>query len=444
MPTPWSAEFWRIVLFVVPAAIVGLILHAVWLCIALALGGYLAWHLYNLHRFERWLRADRSLYPPDAGGIWGEVLNDVYRLQQRHRQGKRRLAHILGRFQKATAAMPDATVVLGPLGDIQWFNEAARHLLALRPTQDIGQRIDNLVRHPAFITYLHNGDYDQPLQMPSVFDPAVTLNVRVVPYGNDQRLLIARDISHLQRLEQMRRDFVANVSHELRTPLTVVSGFLETLAEGDDPCTEKWARSLHLMQQQSSRMGHIVEDLLLLSRLEMDRQGPRREAVPVPAVLEMIRKEAEVLAADKKHTIELESDPELLLFGAETELHSAFNNLVTNAIRYTPEGGRIALRWYADSAGAHFEVRDTGVGIAPQHIPRLTERFYRVDVGRSRQSGGTGLGLAIVKHVLSRHDARLRIESRVGRGSLFACDFPFDRIARDGDLPVAASGNATT
>ena len=229
----------------------------------------------------------------------------------------------------------------------------------------------------------------------------------------------------------MRRDFVANVSHELRTPLTVVSGFVETLLDEPEGHPAHMQRSLELMQQQTSRMQHIVEDLLLLSRLETDRNRPPHEVVAVPAVLAMIQEGTQALVEQKGQRLSLEADGSLYLYGAEKELYSAFSNLVTNAVRYTPDGGEIRVRWYRDEAGAHFEVNDTGLGIAPQHIPRLTERFYRVDVGRSRDVGGTGLGLAIVKHVLNRHGAALRISSIINKGSTFSCDFPGSLIVED-------------
>jgi two-component system phosphate regulon sensor histidine kinase PhoR len=257
------------------------------------------------------------------------------------------------------------------------------------------------------------------------------LNLRVVPYGHDQRLLIARDVSQQQRLEQMRRDFVANVSHELRTPLTVVSGFLETLLDEAGDYPKHLSRSMELMQQQTARMQHIVEDLLLLSRLETDRTRPPHEAVAVSGVLSMIEEGVEPLSRQKQQSIEFDCDNALRIYGAEKELYSAFSNLVTNAVRYTPEGGTIHVRWYQDDRGAHLEVQDSGVGIAPEHIPRLTERFYRVDVGRSRESGGTGLGLAIVKHVVSRHDGNLCISSVLNKGSTFSITFPDSLIVRD-------------
>lgn len=254
------------------------------------------------------------------------------------------------------------------------------------------------------------------------------LEINIVPYGNDQRLLIARNITRIKRLEQMRRDFVANVSHELRTPLTVLNGLLETMSDAEDTEQLKyWKRSVQLMNQQTSRMQHIVDDLLLLSRLETSDKKHTEQPVAIPAMLSAMREEAITLSGNMAHNIQLNADPHLWIIGNEQELHSAFFNLITNAIRYTPEKGTISLRWYADKSGAHFEVKDTGIGIAPQHVSRITERFYRVDIGRSRETGGTGLGLAIVKHAIERHKAKLRIESKLGQGSTFSCDFPYQR-----------------
>jgi two-component system phosphate regulon sensor histidine kinase PhoR len=310
-----------------------------------------------------------------------------------------------------------------------WFNDAARNLLDFKPTQDIGQRIDNLIRHPTFAAFLARGGLGH-LDIPSPRDHLITISIRIIPYGDEQRLLIARDISERQRLEQMRRDFVGNVSHELRTPLTVVAGFLENMVDTDEACANQWGKSLQLMRQQTIRMQSLVEDLLLLSRLENDSYQPSREVVEVCAMVAAMCDDARLLSGEKNQVIDLECDEELALYGAEQELYSAFNNLVTNAVRYTPAGGRIRIRWYSDESGAHFAVVDSGMGIAEENIPRVTERFYRVDPGRSRESGGTGLGLAIVKHVMQRHDAKLNIQSRVGRGSTFSCDFPHARVTR--------------
>lgn len=426
MFNPWSAELRRLMLVMSLALFIGLLLGYPVAVVTGALASYLAWHLRNLYRLYAWLRDGHSFHPPESDGIWGEVFHQLYRLQLRNRKRKRRLTGLIKRFQEATAAMPDATVILDADGSIEWFNSAAEQLLGLHPGKDVGQRIVNLVRSPEFAHFLAREESSEPLRITSPDDDNLILSMRIVPYGNDQRLLLARDISQQQRLEQMRRDFVANVSHELRTPLTVVAGFLETLLDDEHP--DYATRSMQLMQQQTQRMQHIVEDLLLLSRLETDRTRPAGEVVSVAAVLSMIEEGIEPLAQQKQQTVLFECDPSLRLFGAEKELYSAFNNLVTNAVRYTPEGGRIQVRWYRDERGAHLEVQDSGVGIAPQHIPRLTERFYRVDVGRSRDSGGTGLGLAIVKHVVNRHEGILRISSVLNQGSTFTIDFPANLI----------------
>jgi len=426
---PWTAELRRLFLLLFLAAIAGIPLDHPGAFVLLVLGGYLAWHLRNLYRLYHWLQDGHRFHPPEASGIWGDVFHLLYRLQLRNRKRKRRLTGLIKRFQEATAAMPDATVILDADGAIEWFNGAAQSLLGLQPGRDVGQRILNLIRHPDFTRFLAMGTVKEPLRMLSPLDDRVTLNIRVVPYGREQRLLIARDVSQQQRLEQMRRDFVANVSHELRTPLTVVSGFLETLVDEQGDYPAHVSRSLELMQQQTARMQHIVEDLLLLSRLETDRTRPPHQVVSVPAVLAMIEEGVTPLVEQKRQQLGIECDSSLWLYGAEKELYSAFSNLITNAVRYTPEGGEIAVRWYRDESGAHLEVRDTGVGIAPQHIPRLTERFYRVDVGRSRDAGGTGLGLAIVKHVVSRHEGNLRISSMLNKGSTFSIDFPSHLIA---------------
>lgn len=431
MFNPWSAELRRLFVLVFLAVLAGIPTGHPGIFVLAVLGVYMAWHLHNLYRLYRWLQDGHRFNPPEARGIWGDVYHLLYRLQVRNRRRKRRLTDLIKRFQEATAAMPDATVILDADGTIEWFNDAAQQLLGLQPGKDVGQRIFNLIRYPEFTRFLVKGAPTEPLRMTAPADDTLTLSIRVVPYGKDQRLLIGRDVSQQQRLEQMRRDFVANVSHELRTPLTVVSGFVETLIDERGDYPEHVHRSLELMQQQTSRMQHIVEDLLLLSRLETDRHRPPHEAVAVPAVLAMILEGVETLVKQKGQTLRLDCDNSLLIYGAEKELYSAFSNLVTNAVRYTSDGGEVNLRWYRDEAGAHFEVTDTGMGIAPQHIPRLTERFYRVDVGRSRDVGGTGLGLAIVKHVISRHSGTLRISSTLNKGSTFSCDFPSSLIVAE-------------
>ena len=414
--------------------IIGLLTHHVSLFLLLGVLAYLAWHLFNLARFQRWFEEGKRFHSPEVWGVWGDVFYNIYRLQQRNRLRRLRIIRMLQRFQEATAIMPDAAVVLGGQGDIEWWNEAAGELFGLRAPQDTGQRIANLVRHPAFAEFLVAGDYSGTVQFPSPVNEQIMLAVRIVRYGKEHLLLVARDITPIYRLDQVRRDFVANVSHELRTPLTVISGFLETMSEEEGEWARQWGRSVHLMRQEASRMQHLVEELLLLSRLEMDKGVHRREIIPVFAMLVMIREEAMALSGalsgKPRHDISIEADSGVHLRGNNTELRSAFSNLIFNAVQYTPNKGEINIRWYADANGAHLEVRDTGIGISAEHIPRLTERFYRVDTARSRESGGTGLGLAIVKHVLNRHDAQLHIESEVSKGSTFTCDFPLGLTVR--------------
>ncbi|NOY62736.1 MAG: phosphate regulon sensor histidine kinase PhoR [Gammaproteobacteria bacterium] len=423
LPTPWVHELWRMAALFGGALLLGWLVGVPHGAFTLALIVYLGWHLYNLYRLERWYQRRKKREPPDAAGIWGEAFNHIYQLQRSNRQRKKRLASILSRFNESTAALPDATVVLTRDDCIEWFNKAAKRYLGLQAKQDIGQRIDNLIRHSRFSEFLARGDFSEPLELVSPLDEQRYLSFRVVPYGNKQKLLVVRDISRLKRLERTRSDFVANVSHELRTPLTVVRGYLENMIDGAAHEAKQRAQCLQQMQAQTERMIHLVEDLLMLSRLENEEKMVACSAVAVPAILVALLDDARTLSGKRGHHVTLESDTSVWLKGRERELSSAFSNLIFNAVLYTPNGGHIALRWYRDDENVCFEVQDDGVGIAAQHVHRLTERFYRVDAGRSREYGGTGLGLAIVKHVLDRHEARLEIESQPGRGSLFRCVF---------------------
>lgn len=427
MSSIWIQELWRLLSLVVGLLFLGLLMGQPLVFLFIAVLIYLNWHLYNLYRLDRWF-SNKKLAPPDAPGIWGEIFHKFHRLQQRNRKHKRKLGVIVKRFQSSTTAMPDAVVILGKKFKIEWFNKAASHLLGLQYPQDKGEPITNLIRSPDFGQYLANELEDNSsIRLPSPINPNMMLRISVIPYAGKQHLLLAQDITQIHRLEQVRRDFIANVSHELRTPLTVIQGFVETLRDVEDECLEEWQRPLFLMAQQTNRMRNLVEDVLLLSRLESESAIPIAEKVPVTEILNTIYEEAQVLSGEQNHHLTLEAPEDLIIYGCAGELRSAFSNLVFNAIRYTPPGGDINIRWYKDDKGIHFEVHDTGEGIAPEHLPRLTERFYRVDVGRSRETGGTGLGLAIVKHVLHRHQGQLQVESTLGVGSTFRCDFPLAR-----------------
>jgi len=356
--------------------------------------------------------------------IWEGVVSRIDRLRRRNRKRKRKLGRLLEQFQQATAALPDAAVILGDDDKMVWCNEASQRLLGLVPGRDIGLPVTNLLRHPGFVAFLTRQHQGDSVEFPSPVGDGLALNARIVPYGKKRRLLLATDITRVRRLEQMRQDFIANVSHELRTPLTVVIGYLETLLDSDSPALEAWRQPLRGMRQQAGRMLHIIEDLLMLARLEAQKDRTPGKPVAVPAMLVDIADDAIALSGDQGHRINLMAEPGLWILGCGKELRSAFSNVVFNAVRYTPAGGKIEIRWYADEGGIRLAVEDDGEGIAPQHIPRLSERFYRVNRDRSRGSGGTGLGLSIVKHVLNNHGGQLRISSELGKGSLFVCEFP--------------------
>lgn len=425
----WRQEL----LIVLPIGVIGTLV-ALWnghpLLFSLIVTAYLVWHLLQVHLFYTWQKAPDNHRPPFAFGVWGAILELAQTQRRRANKSKRKLRRSLASFRESSNALPDATLILDQSGRMEWWNENAGLLLRLDSTGDLKRDIGQRLTDPIFKAYLDGGDYSRPLQIPVPGDDSTSLEIRIVPYGKGKRLLQARDITRLQQLEVVRRDFVANVSHEMRTPLTVVLGYLETIAECQDEAPlGKWRFALNQMQQQADRMQRIVVDLLTLSRLESRQQVEDQELVDVTQLLVSIKAEAIHLSGGK-HRIHLTSDADLKLRGVKNELESAFSNLVFNAVRYTPTGGSVVMHWYVNGDKACFSVRDNGIGIAPEHIPRLTERFYRVDVGRSRQSGGTGLGLAIVKHVLAHHDSVLEIESEPDRGSLFSCTFPDYRVDR--------------
>ncbi len=433
MNNSWVTEIWSLAGILLVALFLGLVFGHLTLFLLITTFGYLVWTFYNLYHLRRWLSIGRKYHPPDSFGVWGDIFTEIFRLQRRNKKRQKRLVKLLGRFRESTEAMPDGVVVMQASGVIEWWNEAGERLLDLKYPQDVGQRLTNLIRNPEFLAFMAHNNKNEVLNFVAPADKNRIIAVQLTPYGMDQSLLIVRDVTLLQRVEQIRRDFVANISHELRTPLTVMSGFLETLS-GDDTITDKnLKRSLELMKQQSKRMHRLVEDLMLLSKLENEQRPIKHEVVAIPQLLATLKEEAEIISGDRHHKITLDIDSDLYLYGDGKELDSAFSNLVINAVNYTPEGGDIIIRWYQDEEGAHLAVCDTGIGIPPHHLSRITERFYRVDVARSRETGGSGLGLAIVKHALSRHEASLRIDSEVGRGSTFICDFPPDAIVHKSD-----------
>jgi two-component system phosphate regulon sensor histidine kinase PhoR len=406
--------------------LLGWVLGSLWAGLAGTLAIYLAWQLANLFRLEWWVRHRSYADPPDIGGVWGQVIAQVVRLHRRKRFHKQRFLQLLRQIQRSTAALPDGVLILNAQREITWLNRTAAQLLELRGREDLGLRIDNLLRQPEFAQYLLAGDFSRPLMLSPAAGAERYLALQMAPYGDGQLLLLARDVSRQMRLEAMRKDFVANASHELRSPLTVISGYLETL--GQDPALDpELAGPIAEMRRQAERMTAIIHDLLELSKLEESDERVVGTPLDIEGLLAVLRKDVLARAVHpREFRVRVESTARLL--GEESEIHSAFFNLVDNAAKYTPPEGSLEIRWWTDDDGGHFSVTDTGMGIPAEHLPRLTERFYRVDPGRSRATGGSGLGLAIVKHVLQRHEARLEIQSVLGSGSTFTGHFPPHRV----------------
>ena len=404
--------------------------------LALVLGVRLVYHKLHVRELRAWLRQPSLDSLPRGRGVWEDLLAEVHRYLKRRDAEELRLAHALERFRDASRALPDGIVILDRENRIEWANPTATQHLGIDARRDLGQPVINLIRQPDFLAFLRAGDFHEPLRLRSARE--ATLELRVIEFGEEQKLLNSRDVTAQERLDTMRRDFVANVSHELKTPVTVLSGFVETLAdESFDVPPAQRRRFLALMAEQAGRMQHLIEDLLELSALESATPAEDEQPIELRPFIERLAEEARALSSGR-HRIEASLDADASVLGSPRELHSAFSNLVSNAVRYTPDGGTVRLAWRADADGATFSVADTGIGIEARHLPRLTERFYRVDSGRSRDTGGTGLGLAIVKHALTRHQAVLRIASEPGRGSTFSAHFPLERILPPGAARAAA------
>ena len=426
-------DFWRRVLvFPVVLFFFSLLMWAVAgilpaiLFFALALLVHWIFFLRQLAALDHWLDDPEVRVTPDGTGLWEDVfarLNKMVRLQREEREQS---AAALRHMEQATSALPEGVVILDEADRIEWCNPLAERHFGLDGVRDVGQQITYLARQPEFVQYLTVRDFSEPLILRGARHDGLTLSIKLISYSASKKLLISRDITSFERIETMRRDFVANVSHELRTPLTVVNGFVETLSDMPKLENDMARRALHLMGEQTQRMGRLVDDLLTLSKLDNALNALQEETVQIPILLRSLYEEGLALSGEK-HTLRLELESDCTLLGNTEELRSAFGNLISNAIRYTPQGGEIVLRWQEQDGALMFSVQDSGLGIAPQHIPRLTERFYRVDHSRSRETGGTGLGLAIVKHVTIRHQARLEISSEEGKGSTFGIVFPSKR-----------------
>ena len=423
----WKRLALELVLCCLPALILGAFSgYLAWFLLA-AVTGLLIWHYWNLLRLSWWLWVDRSMTPPPGRGSWEPLLYGLHQMQLRNKKRRRELGNLIKRFRSGAESLPDAVILTTEEGTIFWCNGLAQQLLNLRWPDDNGQNILNLLRYPEFTRYLREKNFTRPLNL--VLNNGRHLEFRVMPYSEQQWLMVARDVTQMHQLEGARRNFFANVSHELRTPLTVLQGYLEMMQEQtlEGPLRDK---ALHTMREQTSRMEGLVKQLLTLSKIEASPALQLNEKVDVPMMLRVVEREAATLS-QQRHTLTFDVDATLKVLGNEEQLRSAMSNLVYNAVNHTPEGTHITVRWQRAPHGALFSVEDDGPGIAAEHIPRLTERFYRVDKARSRQTGGSGLGLAIVKHAISHHDARLEIDSAPGKGARFSFLLPERLIAKE-------------
>lgn len=417
---------WLLLLFGVLSHV---LFEHVWLGLLLAVLLFLLGQTRSLYVLYRWVRFFPHERPPELRGVWEALTHNIYRIQQSERRASDSLLGIMERARTSVSALEEAVVLVDGSGTLEWWNPAAERLLGFR-AGDQGAHILNLIRVPEFARYFENAQSKDGIKLASWVAPNQFLQCEVTHFGQNDRLLIVYDITRLHQLEQMRKDFVDNVSHELRTPLTVLAGYLETFLDQDD-LNPRWRRGFGLMQQQTRRMTSLVNDLLLLSRLESANGKIPAKPVDMPSLMSRVFADAEAYNTDHAHILNLEIDSHRNLLGSAKELASAFGNLITNAMKYTPAGGVITVRWGDQADQVYFSVSDTGIGIDPIHIPRLTERFYRVDSGRSRETGGTGLGLAIVKHVLMQHGGHLEIQSVIGQGSTFKAIFPASRVTTD-------------
>lgn len=426
-----KTEIYRIFLISFSALVFGVMTGFVWPSLLLAGLLYSIWLLYQTSRFYHWLASDFEDLPPDSNGLWGDIFEALYKSHKERQESQRHLQQQLEQVRGFTAALREGVVLINPKGVITWWNQSAETLFAFREDTDLHQPLVNLIRTPAFIEFFRKGQFEEPIDIPSPNNPAITLQIQLSYYGNRELLMVAQDVTRLRQLEKMRKDFVANVSHELRTPLTVVRGYVEAMAEDSESFAEVWQKPLKQMQKQTIRMSDIVSDLSTLSRLETSNTTTEEDEINLNQLLNNIRQDALLIDPEKNLNITIEGDTDTCLIGSHNEIQSALSNLVFNAVKYAKdEGGDIHIAWQDEGGKLKLCVSDNGIGMDPKHIPRLTERFYRVDTSHSRKTGGTGLGLAIVKHVLQRHQASLKVESQPGKGSQFCCLFPSSRVLR--------------
>jgi two-component system phosphate regulon sensor histidine kinase PhoR len=417
--------------FLLIASLIGFGVGYFWSCIFVAFVVFFILQLRSLYLVNEWISNRPYDVPPNLSGIWGALLFNVYRAQRQERIVQAEMVGLIDRAQSSLVALAEAVVLIDDQHQIEWWNPAAEKLLGINPL-DRGRNLLAILRQPSFIEYFNHIDQaPDGIRLQAQMDEDRYVQVKLTRFGGESRLLVAYDTTRVHNLEQMRKDFVDNISHELRTPLTVLSGYIETFIDQDD-ITPRWKRAFTQMQSQTKRMNALVNDLLLLSNLENNKKVAKNQIIDMANLMNQLFDDARAYNLDYGHTLNLDIDSHCDLIGSDMEIASAFSNLITNAIKYTPKGGIITIGWHEDGDHAYFTVQDNGIGINPKHLPRLTERFYRVDSARSRQTGGTGLGLAIVKHVLMQHGAHLEISSKENEGSTFTAVFPKERLYRIG------------
>jgi two-component system phosphate regulon sensor histidine kinase PhoR len=441
----WRGEIKRLLSLGAIALLLGWLSGNLAGAIIVALAAFALHNVLQLRKMVRWLEQDptrSNMEPPESFGLWGNVFDGIYRLQKKERRASAYLENIIDKAQESSAALEMAVVMVDQDNNLDWWNKASEHLLGLQYPDDRNQAVTNLIRDPRFADYFAGEKYDEPLKLNAPGDSNKVLEFQIALFGEHERLMIVRDVTQLHRLELMRKDFIGNVSHELGTPITVIKGYLEALMDNMDSLDQKWQKPIQQMHQQSMRMENIVRDLLLLSSLETKTLPRQQVDVSLATLIAEIKNDSQQVFAHKEHEFLIECEQGLRFRGDRGELYSALSNLVSNAAKYTAANGVIVIKAFADEHSSDFfvDVIDNGMGIEEQHIPRLTERFYRVDNSRSSETGGTGLGLAIVKHILMRHDAELEVSSEVGKGSRFRCRFPGHRISRE-QASTPAAGN---
>jgi len=422
-PFAWLRSVARVIIFLIFCTILGLYIDYLALALLVGAFGLLGLNYWRLYRLNYWLWQSKKISPPNSRGIWSHIYQGIYGANLKSRNKRKTLGEIIRRFRQGSEALPDAALIVDSAAEITWCNRLARIELGLRWPRDMGKKVYDCIDDKQFKEFIQANRFHQPIEIISPTNPNKVFEFRVLPYEDDNLMIIIRDVTRLTQIEKMRKDFVANVSHELKTPLTVINGYLEMLPENGDLPTPVMKKAISEMRSQSMRMQSLIEELLVLSRIEASTERTFEKLVNVPQLLWRIQAEAEALNRNRSHKIFFDISPILYVYGIESELRSAFSNIIFNAIKYTPNNGVIEVNWSLHGDQAKFNVRDNGDGIAAEHIDRLTERFYRVDKARSRTTGGSGLGLSIVKHVLSHHNSRLVIESEVGKGAEFSCLF---------------------